>query len=166
VREIFGDESVKELQIPCFIYNQYMGGIDLANQYRETYGTHRATQRNWWPLFYWLIDVACINSFRLYQLYMKQLSIKPISHLEYRVQLYCHLLSYSEKVRLYDLQVQLGGKRLFGSELSYIHHWIKLPVQETCLFVCLFIPFNVLCKSKTIVKMRKTGAQSTLKGLY
>jgi hypothetical protein len=33
VRRIFSNNPTKELQIPCFIndYNQYMGGIDLAN---------------------------------------------------------------------------------------------------------------------------------------
>jgi hypothetical protein len=33
IREVFGDLLIKELQIPSFInnYNQYMGGVDLAN---------------------------------------------------------------------------------------------------------------------------------------
>jgi hypothetical protein len=42
-----------------------MGGVDLANQFREAYETHRPTFRTWWPLFYWLIDVACVNSYLL-----------------------------------------------------------------------------------------------------
>jgi hypothetical protein len=43
-RQIFGEESTKLLQIPRFIddYNQYMGGVDLANQCRESYETHKA----------------------------------------------------------------------------------------------------------------------------
>jgi hypothetical protein len=54
IRQIFGSEPTKELYIPCFInnYNQYIGGVDLANQYRESYETHKITLRNWWPLFY------------------------------------------------------------------------------------------------------------------
>ncbi|PVH68879.1 hypothetical protein DL98DRAFT_387994, partial [Cadophora sp. DSE1049] len=68
VRQIFGEDHTKELHIPRFIddYNHHMGGVDLANQFREAYETHRITQRNWWPLFYWLIDMACINAYRLY----------------------------------------------------------------------------------------------------
>jgi hypothetical protein len=33
VRQVFGNNYRKELQIPCFIdnYNYYMGGVDLAN---------------------------------------------------------------------------------------------------------------------------------------
>jgi hypothetical protein len=48
VRKIFRSDYVKDLQIPCFIddYNQYMGGVDLANQFREVYETHKPTFRN------------------------------------------------------------------------------------------------------------------------
>jgi hypothetical protein len=54
VRKLFGEDYSKELHIPKFIddYNHYMGGIDLTNQYRVAYETHRTTFRNWWPLFY------------------------------------------------------------------------------------------------------------------
>ena len=54
IRKVFRDKHIKELLIPRFIndYNQYMGGVDLANQFREAYETHKPTFRNWWPLFY------------------------------------------------------------------------------------------------------------------
>jgi Transposase IS4 len=44
VRKVFGEEYIKELSIPCFIddYNHNIGGVDLANQFRESYETHRA----------------------------------------------------------------------------------------------------------------------------
>jgi hypothetical protein len=102
VRQVFGDDSTKELQIPCFIddYNQYMGGVDLVNQFRESYETHQITQRNWWPLFYWLIDIACVNAYRLYQLHQGQLGEKPSSHLAFRVQLTNRLLEYSTPAKL------------------------------------------------------------------
>jgi Transposase IS4 len=81
VRQVFRAEHTKELQIPCFIddYNQYIGGVDLANQYREPYETHKPTYRTWWPLFYWLINVCCINAYRLYQLHTTD--IRPLTHL-------------------------------------------------------------------------------------
>ena len=42
VRQVFGDALTKELRIPCFIddYNHCMGGVDLANQFRESYEIH------------------------------------------------------------------------------------------------------------------------------
>ena len=48
VRTVFGEESTKELYILRFIddYNHYIGGVDLANQFREAYEVHRTSQRN------------------------------------------------------------------------------------------------------------------------
>jgi len=100
-----------------------MGGIDLANQFREVYETHRASLRNWWPLFFWLIDTACINAHRLYLLHSKD--IHPLTHIQFRIELYCKLLGYSERAKLQSLQIGLGGKRLFGSDLQYLHYWEK-----------------------------------------
>jgi hypothetical protein len=113
-----------------------MGRVDLANQYRESYETHKATQRNWWPLFYWLIDVACINAYRLHQLHMIKLQEKPLTHLEFRVQLASRLLEYSSKAKLYSLRVGLGGRRLFSPELQHLHYWVKCP-RVTCAW-CLY----------------------------
>jgi hypothetical protein len=140
VRQVFGEDATKQLQIPCFIddYNHHMGGVDLANQFRESYETHRATQRNWWPLFYWFIDVASINAYRLYYLYQVQQGAQPISHLDFRVQLITRLLDYSTQAKLQYLRKDLGGKRVFGPELGHLHHWIKRPKQENCRW-CLYI---------------------------
>jgi hypothetical protein len=48
VRCIFGDDATKALEIPLFIddYNHRIGGIDIANQLRESYETHKTTWRN------------------------------------------------------------------------------------------------------------------------
>jgi hypothetical protein len=132
VREVFGTDSVKELRIPCFIddYNQNMGGVDLANQFREAYETYKPSLRNWWPLFYWLIDVACVNSYILYRLYTTEKH--PLSHLQFRQELARKLLSYSEKAKLQSLRVRLGGRRVFSLELQYLHYWEKRPNKATC----------------------------------
>ena len=121
---MFREDYVKELQIPCFIddYNHNIGGVDLANQFRESYETHRATLRNWWPLFYWLIDVACINAYRLYLLHIVG---QPLTYIQFRIELYCKLFEYSSKVKLHSLRIELGGKRVFNSDLPYIHYYEK-----------------------------------------
>jgi hypothetical protein len=136
VRKVFEDQYAKELSIPCFIddYNHNMGGVDLANQYREAYETHRATLRNWWPLFYWLIDVACINAYRLYLLHI--VDKRPLTHLQFRTELYCKLLGYSERAKLHSLRVGLGGKRVFGPDLQHLHYWEK-RTRGTCEW-CLY----------------------------
>ena len=139
VRAIFGEESTKELLIPRFIddYNHYMGGVDLANQYRESYETHRATLRNWWPIFYWLIDVACVNAYRLHYLYLTQLGIPPLTHLQFRQALVIRLLEYSIQAKLTELRIGLGGTRLFSPELETLHYWQKHTTQAICVW-CMF----------------------------
>ena len=135
VREAFGNNPVKELPIPCFIddYNQNMGGVDLANQFREAYETHKPSFRNWWPLFYWLIDLACVNGYRLHKLHMGK---KSLTQLQFRIELYCKLLGYSEKAKLQSLRVELGGKRVFNPENERLHHWEKRS-RGTCAW-CLY----------------------------
>jgi hypothetical protein len=48
IREVFGDNLVKDLLIPSFIddYNQNIGGVDLVNQFREAYETYKPSFRN------------------------------------------------------------------------------------------------------------------------
>jgi hypothetical protein len=135
VRGVFGDNPVKELPIPCFIddYNQNMGGVDLVNQFREAYETHKPSFKNWWPLFYWLIDLACVNSYRLHKLHTGK---KSLTQLQFRVELYRKLLGYSKKVKLQSLRGGLGGKRVFNPENERLHHWEKRS-RGTCAW-CLY----------------------------
>jgi hypothetical protein len=48
IRQVFQGQNTKELMIPCFInnYNHYIRGVDLANQFREAYKTHKPILRN------------------------------------------------------------------------------------------------------------------------
>jgi len=48
IRKVFRDNYIKELSIPYFIndYNQYIRGVNLANQFREAYETYKPTCRN------------------------------------------------------------------------------------------------------------------------
>jgi len=48
-RKAFSSEHIKKLEIPLFIddYNHYIGGVNLANQFRVAYETYKATFRNW-----------------------------------------------------------------------------------------------------------------------
>jgi hypothetical protein len=53
------------VDIPTVIndYNTHKGGVDIADQYRESYFTQQTARRNWLPLFYWLVDITSVNSF-------------------------------------------------------------------------------------------------------
>ena len=67
-RPVFGDSPRKNLPIPVAIdaYNHYMGGVDIANQYRAHFTTlQHWNNRYWKPLFHWLLDIALTNSYLL-----------------------------------------------------------------------------------------------------
>nr|AHE80947.1 putative transposase [Tuber indicum] len=46
-------------------YNQFMGSVDIADQLRSYFSTQRIVRRNWQPFFYWLLDTAIINAYRI-----------------------------------------------------------------------------------------------------
>jgi hypothetical protein len=95
---MFGDSPVKDLPIPIAIdaYNHYMGGVDIANQYRAVFTTLRPQNLRYWkPLFYWLLDIAIVNS------YLLALAITGVSrghrdHQKYQEALAEALMTYCE----------------------------------------------------------------------
>lgn len=58
----------KLVQIPRCIddYNQCMGGVDIADQYRLYYDTQQISNLTWYPLFYWSVNTALTDSFIIY----------------------------------------------------------------------------------------------------
>ena len=62
-------EHTRSLPIPSAIddYNHHMGGVDIADQLRAKFSTQQRGFKPWRPLFYWLLDTAIINSFRLFE---------------------------------------------------------------------------------------------------
>jgi hypothetical protein len=129
VYKVFKDKPRRELDIPAFIndYNHYMNGVDLANQYRSAYETHRSTRRNWLPILYWLLDASIINAYRIQYIYKLQHNGKPISQLDFREGLYQELFNLQED----DLPVI----RL-NSRLNYQR--IQLSKQAVCIW-CSYI---------------------------
>ena len=91
VRQLYGsNEFVKPLSIPTCIddYNQFMGGIDIADQYRSYYTTQLIARRNWLPIFFWLLDTALLNSFIIYREFFNS-RVKdscPFSHKEFNIE--------------------------------------------------------------------------------
>ncbi|XP_050414127.2 piggyBac transposable element-derived protein 4 [Patella vulgata] len=69
----------------CIInYNKCMGGVDLGDQLRQYYSFGRTSLKWWRYLFYFLLNVACVNSFLIYKLHMKALGKTPMTQLEFR----------------------------------------------------------------------------------
>jgi len=67
-----------------------MNGVDRADQLCASYPTQLKAQRNWLPLFYWLLDTSIVNSFILFRLLHPQ-----ARHRAFRIDLVQSLYTYS-----------------------------------------------------------------------
>ena len=89
-----GSSCRQEIPCPAVIvkYNQYMGGVDLSDQFLSYHNVLRRTVRFWKTLFYHLVDVAVVNSFILYNLLAVQAGQRPISENDFRDKLVLQIL--------------------------------------------------------------------------
>ena len=96
VRGIFGDLSRKVLPIPEFIddYNYHMGGVDIADQLRSYYCTQQPSCRNWYPLFYWLLDTTLVNAYRIQRTLLSHRPIRS-EHYFFRTRVADQLIQHS-----------------------------------------------------------------------
>ena len=138
VRKVFGSLVRKNLDIPIFIddYNLNMGGVDLANQYRAEYETHRSTRRNWFPILYWLVDAAIVNAYRIQYIYWQQQGVPKSqlpSQLGFREKLYQELFkiggSLYENLPPQRLDSQLRHVRILLRERS-ICMWCRYKTKH------------------------------------
>jgi hypothetical protein len=60
-----------------------MGGVDRADQYCGCYGFTRRSYRWWKKLFFWLMEVADVNSYIVYSLDKKESGETLQTHLSY-----------------------------------------------------------------------------------
>jgi Transposase IS4 len=66
---IFKGQPFKDLFILKAIndYNHHMKGVDQADALRANFTYYRKQNyRTWYPLFYFLVDIACVNSYLLW----------------------------------------------------------------------------------------------------
>jgi Transposase IS4 len=66
---VFKGLPFKDLFIPKAIndYNHHMKGVDQADALRANFTCHRRQNyRTWYPLFYFLVDITCVNSYLLW----------------------------------------------------------------------------------------------------
>lgn len=129
------DGARQVLPIPRTIddYNHFMGGVDIADQYRSIYATQRRALRIWWPMFYWALDQAIINAY----LVGCQLKVwKPsFEHKDFRKQLFCRLLAFSTEAREKREEIRLGTKRW---DTSLLHESINTGSRKTCAW-CAYL---------------------------
>ena len=90
-----GDGSRIAVNCPTSVklYNQYMGGVDLADQLRNTYTCSRKSAHKWYMrLFWFFLETSIINAFILMQespnhAAARNKTQKKLAHKEFRLQL-------------------------------------------------------------------------------
>jgi hypothetical protein len=136
-RKPFGNNVRMNLDIPTFIddYNYHMGGVDLANQYRASYETHKTVFRSWFCIFTALLDIIIVNAYRISYIAAQQRGVSPNKlpkHVDFRRKLYIQLFSYSS-----DPTIQRGRQieraPPLKSRVTGLHEWTIRAKRTGCL---------------------------------
>lgn len=100
-------------------YTKYMGGVDRADHYCGSYNFTRKTLKWWRKLFFWILEVAIVNSYHLHSIDKKERNTSPLSHLKFRNKLIKQLVANTRNVSLKrgrpanDDEQRLDGKSHF-----------------------------------------------------
>ena len=96
VREIWGKEGTKEIEIPTIIddYNHWMGGVDLADQRIAYYQPDMRCRRNWIPMFVQVLSIIRSNS---YVVYKSCSQMKAMSHKQFTLEMIATLMANAKE---------------------------------------------------------------------
>jgi len=166
---VFNGQPFKELFIPKAIddYNYYMKGVDQANQLRASFTCHRKqSYRTWWPLFYFFIDVACVNAYLLWKWSSTAITTNAAkthnSHRQFMNAL-CNQLLYSNNEEQKEQQSEEQSQSLPVTVLQRHHKHVRHKSHSRCEWGKLHPPG---CPRKRSTK-RKFGTditESTING--
>jgi hypothetical protein len=131
-REAFGEDFAKEIPIPtCFDdYNQHMGGVDIADQFRSYYDTQLASFRMWWPMMFWGLDTMITNS---YLIYSDPKDVPAMRHKEFRLQCAWGLILASRPPRSRQPRGHRAADRLQRSASILPYLLQDIPKLAICL---------------------------------
>ena len=96
IKEEFGDQPFKLLEIPDFIdmYNHLMNSVDRADRIRTYYRTNRRNYRTWKPLWNYLFQTTICNA-ALIWIDQGSSTKKKGGHLDFRKKLATQLMAHS-----------------------------------------------------------------------
>ena len=79
---ILGNQQSTTMAKPVVIsqYMKYRGGVDKADHYCGSYAFLRKTAKWWCKMFFWLFEVAIVNSFILYNVQRKEKGLRIVTH--------------------------------------------------------------------------------------
>uniref|UniRef100_A0A7S1ENT7 PiggyBac transposable element-derived protein domain-containing protein n=2 Tax=Hemiselmis andersenii TaxID=464988 RepID=A0A7S1ENT7_HEMAN len=139
-----GRHSVNTLD--CYRdYNDFMGGVDLADQKRAMLSTRLRAYKWWHPVLYWMLDTARINSLIVRNDSADKYKIEPLSSREYIEELIVDLRQEALQSHVEDdfeaqqTRLLLAGRkdleRLVGGHLMHFPEKQYVEKLKTCV-VC------------------------------
>ena len=109
--------------LPIINYTENMGGVDLSDQKRAYYGVGRTTRKWWKYILYFVIDVAAVNSFIIYDLTNQPcLSSKGNRQLQFRLNLVSQLIG--------DFSSRKYETKLVKKNNQNIYHVLKKMIKS------------------------------------
>lgn len=123
----------KEFQCPAAIklYNEFMGGVDLADQRIATYKKHLKTSTWYLALFYHCLEQSCLNAFIVEQ--ATPAHVRPkCTQLQFREDLMTQLIggrSYVKKAGRPSTPVAAEAR----FDQSQFHHLVKTESKRACV---------------------------------
>jgi len=142
-RHATGGREVVEKPLAIVQYNKHMKGVDQADQLLSYYGFGHRTVKWWRRAFFFLLDMAVVNSYVLYTLQNPDKK-RRLTHEEYRVQLATDLLS-AAGVDSNTTLAPHGPRRVSSQPAARLteRHFptntgrneVGRPIQQDC-FVC------------------------------
>jgi len=95
--------QIVEIPTPILKYNEFMGGVDLSDQFCAYVETDRKSLKWWKKLFFHILNVSIINSWIIYKSYGNEIKLK-----DFKFQLSTEMLCQS--FRMKDLVIRIKKK--------------------------------------------------------
>ena len=126
----------------AILYNNFMGGVDIADQRRAYFTSHLIGHKTWHPILFWMLDTAASNAHILGTCQFRKKNVKYLQSLkDFRMQLAWNLVIKgissghgSRAVQAFDEQKgpQIRGNRGFRrAGNSYISLNTDFPYHTT-----------------------------------
>ena len=152
IKEEFGDQPFKRLEIPDFIdmYNHLMNSVDRADQIRTYYRTNRRNYRTWKPLWDYLFQTTICNA-ALIWINQGHSTKKKGGHLDFRKKLATQLMAHSSSSKYTS---PIDG---FGVRTNLQHHVVTST--KACNGVCVILS-HVAKECKACMAQGRTAQAS------
>ena len=114
-------------------YNKYMLGVDKLDQLTSYYSFLHKSVKWWRKVFFWILEVAVVNSYILYKEQTTAQRGKPIPHLIYRRNV---IIALSEPIRSTAIprRINHGGQSI--ERLKPIPHYLEKGEKRRDCKVC------------------------------